>query len=118
MSRLSRSLRKAVAILIGAALLWNVGIEPCSDWIEHEQSHTVASAFDAGDEDDHPPARTPSAQHDKCGHACHHLQVHLARSRPVRLALTVLPKPASSAIACYECAPDLPYRPPRSPALA
>jgi hypothetical protein len=115
MFRLSQPLRKLFAVLMAAALLWSLGAEACSDWIEHERSHAAALG-DPGD-GDHSAPGSP-AGHDKGCHACHHLQVLLAPAVLVPAMTATLPRPAPPAIARDGSAPDLPFHPPRSTILA
>jgi hypothetical protein len=115
MFQLSRTLRRILALLTAAALQWSVGAEACSDWIDHERSHTAALG-DAGAGDRSKPAAP--AEHDKGCHACHHLQAHLAPAVLVPAITAALPRPAPPAIASHDSAPDLPYHPPRSTTLA
>jgi hypothetical protein len=115
MFQLSRNLRRLLAILTAATLLWSVGAEACSDWIDHERSHAAALG-DAGDDDRSAPA-APAEHHKGC-HACHHLQAHLAPAVLVPAIAAALPRPTPPAIASHDSAPDLLYHPPRPTTLA
>jgi hypothetical protein len=115
MFQLSRTLRRLLAILTAATLLWSAGAEACSDWIEHERSHAAALG-EAGNGDRSAPAAP--AEHDKGCHACHHLQAHLAPAVLVPAIAAALPRPAPPAIAGHDSAPDLLYHPPRPTTLA
>jgi hypothetical protein len=115
MFHLSRTLRQVLALLMASALLWSVGAEACSDWIEHEQAHTASSGT-WGDGDQSP--RPSPAEHDKSCHACHHLQAHLAPAVLVRVTAVALPRPGAHITTRLKSAPDRPYHPPRSTILA
>jgi hypothetical protein len=115
MFQLRGNLRRFFAIFTAATLLWSVGAEACSDWIDHERSHAAALG-DAGDGDRSPPVAP--AEHDKGCHACHHLQAHLAPAVLVPAIPAALPRPAPPAIAIHDSAPDLLYHPPRPTTLA
>jgi hypothetical protein len=115
MFRSSRTFRKLFAVLMAAALLWSIGAEACSDWIEHELSHSAA--FVDGDDGDHSTSAAP-ARHDHGCHASHHLQIHLAAAVVVPAIKATLPLPMPPLIARRATAPDLPYHPPRFTTLA
>jgi len=111
----SQPLRKLFAVLMTVTLLWGIGAEACSDWIEHELSHSEAPG-DRND-GDHSNSGAPAA-HDHGCHASHHLQIHLAAALPVPAVKAVLPPAVPPVIGRRANAPDLPYHPPRSATLA
>jgi len=115
MFRSSRAFRKLLVVLMTVTLLWGIAAEACSDWIQHERSHTEAPSD--GNDGDHSSSGAP-AGHDHGCHASHHLQIHLAAALPVPAVKAALPPAVPPVIARRANAPDLPYHPPRSTILA